>query len=320
MKKTKKIVICSFIAMLLTLNCKIITKAAKVPSTKKIMAVVKGGEDTIKIKGANIQAIKFKSLNPKIAAVNKSGKVKAKNIGSCEIKIIVSYRKHRKDSKTLKKELKKEIRVVRPDEVKSLKKIIKYQNKTDSRLPEDISNSVYTWDKMTGRLVGIEWQRVHLKGKVSFSKFPALKKLYFFESSVTSVDLSKNVELRELNCRFSQLKKLDLSKNGKLRILYCQNNKISNLTLCKNSKLEIVNCNYNKIKTLDLSNAKNLKVLYCMGNQLTKLDLTNDKKLFELNCKWNKLKILDLSTIPEFFRCYADMDVEIIKPDKDAEV
>lgn len=118
----KRIVIISLIALLLTMNCKSTTEAANVPSTKKIMAVVKGGEDTIKIRGSNIQAIKFKSLNPKIAAVNKNGKVKAKNIGSCEIKIIVSYRKHRKDSKILKKELKKEIRVVRPDEVKSLKK------------------------------------------------------------------------------------------------------------------------------------------------------------------------------------------------------
>lgn len=83
-----------------------VSEAAGTPSLKsKKLTIEKGKTKTIKVKGKRIKSKKFKSLNKKIATVTKKGKVKAKKVGSCKIRVTVKYRKKKKSKKLSTKKL-----------------------------------------------------------------------------------------------------------------------------------------------------------------------------------------------------------------------
>ena len=62
------------------------------------------------------------------------------------------------------------------------------------------------------------------------------------------------VYLRELKCDSNWLTTLDLSKNINLMSLYCQENELTSLNISKNTKLGYLDCRNNKLSELDLSN------------------------------------------------------------------
>ena len=74
------------------------------------------------------------------------------------------------------------------------------------------------------------------------------------EGKLTSLDVSKNVELTYLECRFCQLNVLDISKNTKLSRLICQGNQLTSLDVSNNAALTGLDCSMNMLKNLDVSN------------------------------------------------------------------
>lgn len=103
------------------------------------------------------------------------------------------------------------------NDAKALKNLIAEQKKqgASSKLSEDIQNSEqYTWKN--GRLVGIDWRKVELKGELSTEKFSALHYLYCNNNQLTSLDVTKNTALKTLQCYGNQLSRLDVTKNTKL--------------------------------------------------------------------------------------------------------
>jgi len=156
--------------------------------------------------------------------------------------------------------------------------------------------------------------------------FTALEVLDVTENELTSLDVSKNVNLRDLGCAINSLARLDLTKNTKLESLSCSGNQLTSLDVSNNTQLEWLECQYNfltsldvtnntqltdlcftsnEISSIDLSKCIALESLECGGNRLTQLNVTKLTKLTWLDCSENKLTSLDVSkcTKLEYLAC-----------------
>lgn len=122
-----------------------------------------------------------------------------------------------------------------------------------------------------------------------------LETLEFGHNNVTSVDVSKYVNLGALNCEGNQLTSLDVSKNEKLYWLVCGENNLSGLDLSHNTKLQSLSCGDNQLTSIDLGMCPDLKYLTVLRNQLTTLDVSKNTQLKQLGCGSNLLAVLDVS-------------------------
>lgn len=148
--------------------------------------------------------------------------------------------------------------------------------------------------------------------------FTALKNLSLRgQTNLTSVDVSKNVNLEKLECCYNKLASLSLTNNTKLKELYvndtqlssldlypvrntletlvCGSSKLTSLNLTSLSKLTGLNCQNNGMTTLNVTQNTALKTLYCGSNKLESLNLANNTQLTGLYCYSNKLTSLNLS-------------------------
>lgn len=147
--------------------------------------------------------------------------------------------------------------------------------------------------------------------------FEDLEKLDCHGIGLTTLNVSKNFKLEELNCSDNQLKdylyilssglkKLDCSNNKltymNLGILYglnleevnCSNNNITNIVMWNVGELVKFDCSNNDLMTLDVSQCSKLQELNCAGNQLMELDVSSQTHLTELDCSNNKLTELNV--------------------------
>ena len=111
--------------------------------------------------------------------------------------------------------------------------------------------------------------------------FTGLTTLNVSNNALTSLDVSKLVNLEKLSCDGNQLKTLDVSMLENLNSLIC---------------------NGNQLETLDVSMLANLKQLYCWENNLKSLRLTNS--LEDLQCQSCRLETLDVSELVNITNLY----------------
>lgn len=97
--------------------------------------------------------------------------------------------------------------------------------------------------------------------------FPNLVDLYCPHRGLTSLDVSKNIYLRSLDCSENPLGSLNLEANINLEVLECNNIGLTSLDLSKNKKLKTVHCTQNLIKQLDVSHLDKLEACGCWGNR-----------------------------------------------------
>lgn len=114
-------------------------------------------------------------------------------------------------------------------------------------------------------------------------------------NQLTSLDVSKNIQLEFLNCSENQLTSLNVSKNIALKSLVCETNQLTSLDVGKNMQLESLSCSENQITSLDVSKNTALKDLECGDNQLTSLDVSKNISLEYLRCENNQLMSLNIS-------------------------
>ena len=129
---------------------------------------------------------------------------------------------------------------------------------------------------------------------IDLSKNPRLKVLHCEASNkngkgLTQLDLTHAPELEELYCPFNLLTSLDLSKNTKLRQLNLLRNPIEKLDVTHCPDIEMIYCAYSKIKELDLSNSHKLSFLRCHNCDLQKLDISATVMSY-LDAKDNHIK------------------------------
>lgn len=154
----------------------------------------------------------------------------------------------------------------------------------------------------------------------------SLKGIEFFEDletldchgiGLTTLNVTKNFNLKELNCSDNQLKdylyilssglkKLDCSNNKlthmnlgilsglNLEEVNCSNNNITNIVMWSVGELVKFDCSNNDLMTLDVSQCSKLQQLNCAGNQLMELDVSSQTHLTELDCSNNKLTELNV--------------------------
>jgi len=101
-------------------------------------------------------------------------------------------------------------------------------------------------------------------------------------NAITSLKLSMNEMLREVNCTKNELTSLDVSNNALLEWLHCWSNELTSLDVSNNTVLKGLYIQRNQIDTLDLSNNTALKYFSCRGNQFTNLDVSNNNSLTAL--------------------------------------
>ena len=131
----------------------------------------------------------------------------------------------------------------------------------------------------------------------------------FNEEKLTSLDLSANTQLEELEMGFNSLSSLDLSSNKMLKSIMISCNRLTDnltsLVLGEKPVLERLRCEGARLTEIDLSGVnKELKTLDLEGNLLTNIDLTGfnsfggslyDGYQGELDLNKNRLGAIDLS-------------------------
>ena len=120
---------------------------------------------------------------------------------------------------------------------------------------------------------------------------------------LTALDTSDMPKLEVLDCSRNSLTSLDVSNNLFLRDLYCYSNAnedgeggIKTLILGNLPELKILNCRRNNLNVLDIEGCPHLEILNCSYNNLQTLDVSKQRELERLFCAWNRLNILDVRT------------------------
>ena len=137
------------------------------------------------------------------------------------------------------------------------------------------------------------------------SKNVNLTKLNLRDNSLTALDVSENVNLTDLNLQGNALTSLDVSKNVNLTKLNLRDNSLTALDVSENVNLTNLNLRDNALTALDVTKNTALTDLDCTGNQLTAIDVSNNTELVNLNLQNNRLTALDVSknTKLQFLSC-----------------
>ncbi len=157
-------------------------------------------------------------------------------------------------------------------------------------------------------ILDIDCSDSYIKDLSGIEFFTAATSLDCSENELTSLDISKNINLEELSCDENMLTSLDVQNNKSLEELSCKANQLTSLEVSKNEKLIDFSCSYNKLTSLNVSKNKDLETLECSGNQLNTLDVTTNTKLTELSCNNNNLAELNVLNNKELesLDCYAN--------------
>ena len=83
---------------------------------------------------------------------------------------------------------------------------------------------------------------------------------------LTSLDVSKNTALTELDCSDNQLTSLDVSHNPALIFLRCSDNQLTSLDVSENPALVELRCEDNQLTSLNLSRNPVLKYFGSLSN------------------------------------------------------
>jgi len=136
-----------------------------------------------------------------------------------------------------------------------------------------------------------------IKSLSGIEDFKALTYLSCAKNELTTIDLSKNINLYLVFIKNNQLSTLDLSKNTKLAFINCDNNQIGSLDFSSNSALLNIKCANNEIMFLDFPNNSNSKLNYvdCSSNEIFELNTASLPSISSLNCSSNELTQLDFS-------------------------
>lgn len=148
-------------------------------------------------------------------------------------------------------------------------------------------------------------------GKIStlnVSKNLKLKNLDVSSNALTALDVSNNLELENLNFGSNKLTTIDVFKNTKLKTLKFESNQLTSITISNNKELVDFNCYNNKITSLDLSQNLLLKDLNFAFNPVTTIDLSKNTLLKNLTCQGTKITELNISknTSLELIRSYSN--------------
>jgi hypothetical protein len=125
----------------------------------------------------------------------------------------------------------------------------------------------------------------------------ALEELNYSNGVLTSL-ITQNSNLRRLVCTLNQLETIDISQNPNLEYLDIGANNLTELDVTQNPNLEELFIPFNSLNAIDISQNPNLNWLSCSYNEIATLDLSLSANLSILNCRYNNLTELDFTNNP----------------------
>lgn len=160
---------------------------------------------------------------------------------------------------------------------------------------------------------------IYISGLKEFdaTKYPKLEVLLIFNTQVTSIDVSKNPNLRALDLGNDKLTSdVDISNCPELIELSVNSTGIKKLDVSKNKKLEKLDIGGNEgIELIGIEDLTTLKELLAWSCGLKKLDVSKNKGLEKLDINANSLVAIDLTgldSLTEFYTEYHGRDIELI--------
>lgn len=132
--------------------------------------------------------------------------------------------------------------------------------------------------------------------KLDVTSAPQLEVLQAEFNFLTELDLSKSVNLLNVEFFSNSIKEIDITNCPRLVRFVGSGNYISNIDLTKSLELEYFDCaRMSRIESLDFSNCHKLKHVIVNECSLSKLEIPSDAPLEELLCEKNRIDNLDLS-------------------------
>ncbi|MDY2819484.1 MAG: hypothetical protein SOT36_04750 [Hominisplanchenecus sp.] len=116
--------------------------------------------------------------------------------------------------------------------------------------------------------------------------------------SLTSLDLRKLSNLKEVECSDCGLTSLKVSGLSKLKKLICSTNSLASLSLSGLPDLEQLECSQNGLSALNVRALSSLKYLICRENKISSLDLSGLSSLLKVDCEGNGMISLKLGALP----------------------
>lgn len=133
-------------------------------------------------------------------------------------------------------------------------------------------------------------------GILTSSEIASITELYIYNKDIGSLEgIQFFTALKNLGCGYNHLSTLDVTKNINIESLYCYNNQLTSLDVTHNTSLLSIDCSENQLTSLDVTHNTSLVDLICHGNHLSTLDVTKNIALRFLSCPSNKLSSLKIS-------------------------
>lgn len=194
--------------------------------------------------------------------------------------------------------------------------VLNLQNSTDNAISGGNVININAYNQATSLTIDVSNTKFdHIKVTRSntltyldVSKNTHIKHLAaFLTPNLSSIDVSKLVQLEYLDLGTCALTDLDVSQNVLLTDLYVGKNKLSTLNVSQNQLLKVLKCNNNQISNLKILNNGKLETLDVSNNQLSAINVRNNTALKDLRISNNiDITLLDLKSNTVLETLYAD--------------
>jgi len=143
-------------------------------------------------------------------------------------------------------------------------------------------------------------------------------------SAQSFVGIEHFTNLKELDCTYSSVSYIDLRKNVNLVSVLASHCFIDSIDVSTLTQLETLNLNVSGFSTahpqtiskIDVTNCPELKSLYISYGHFTEIDLSKNRKLEKLDISCDSLKSLDLSALTELKELRYNGELETIDVSK----
>lgn len=155
-------------------------------------------------------------------------------------------------------------------------------------------------DNFEQALIDLGYDSGPLDDYVPTSNISSVTNLNVYNENISDLTgIEDFINLDVLKCRNNDLTTLNLSENTLLTEVDCSGNNISSLAFYSNPLLEKVKCYSNNMSSLNVSYNPSLNYLNCANNDLTSLNVSNNTELITLFCFQNNIVDLDVSHSPD---------------------
>ena len=143
----------------------------------------------------------------------------------------------------------------------------------------------------------VKYLNVYNSNIVSLTGIEAFSNLEYLRCSnnqLSTLDLSQNSLLIDIDCSYNSLVSLNITQCNSVKILNCEENQLSAIDVSQNFTLEHFYCSYNPLPSLNINQNVNLITLVSGFCSLTNIDVSQNSNLVYLDLRVNSLVNLNV--------------------------